>query len=318
MSLCISSVGVCHGRASKPLLTSKNTKRSARRSRLRQLTSSVRVSQVRHEGYLGDVIILKTCCATAEEFNIYMHYVRKLGFEETPDYDFLRELFTKVLRSLGEEDDGIYDWMLLNNGKGWETLPVSASQTHNVSFLVKLTTNLASSSPCRRTSHNTCLASTDEIVATETTGIAAHASLSSPIHPSLSSHLQHVSGQADTIQLRVVHPANMSACSRSLLQVGGLLSNVSTASLNVTKGRVLSLPETHHLIPTLYPTRRTVTVILNTKGRRHCNRRPMAMVTRRIARLLCRRRPITSMVSQRLRRDRAGSVPTVISHGHIR
>ncbi|KAI0687653.1 kinase-like domain-containing protein, partial [Cytidiella melzeri] len=58
-----------------------------------------------------------------EEFNIYMHYVRKLGFEETPDYDFLRELFGKVLRSLGEEDDGVYDWMLLNNGKGWETLP---------------------------------------------------------------------------------------------------------------------------------------------------------------------------------------------------
>ena len=54
-----------------------------------------------------------------------MHYVRKLGFEETPDYDFLRELFTKVLRSLGEEDDGVYDWMLLNNGKGWESLPVS-------------------------------------------------------------------------------------------------------------------------------------------------------------------------------------------------
>ena len=55
-----------------------------------------------------------------------MHYVRKLGFEETPDYDFLRELFTKVLRSLGDEEDGVYDWMLLNNGKGWETLPVRA------------------------------------------------------------------------------------------------------------------------------------------------------------------------------------------------
>ncbi|KAI0346171.1 kinase-like protein [Trametopsis cervina] len=63
------------------------------------------------------------CEGFPEEFNIYMHYVRKLGFEETPDYDFLRELFTKVLRSLGEEDDGVYDWMLLNGGRGWETLP---------------------------------------------------------------------------------------------------------------------------------------------------------------------------------------------------
>jgi hypothetical protein len=55
-----------------------------------------------------------------EEFAIYMNYVRKLGFEETPDYDFLRELFTKVLKTLGEPDDGVFDWMLLNGGKGWE------------------------------------------------------------------------------------------------------------------------------------------------------------------------------------------------------
>jgi casein kinase 1 len=43
-----------------------------------------------------------------------------LGFEETPDYDFLRELFNKVLRRMGDSDDGVYDWMLLNNGKGTE------------------------------------------------------------------------------------------------------------------------------------------------------------------------------------------------------
>lgn len=46
--------------------------------------------------------------------------MRKLGFEETPDYDFLRELFSKVLKNSGEAEDGVYDWMLLNNGKGWE------------------------------------------------------------------------------------------------------------------------------------------------------------------------------------------------------
>ncbi|GAA5917150.1 hypothetical protein JCM8208_004850, partial [Rhodotorula glutinis] len=56
----------------------------------------------------------------AEEFAIYLNYVRKLGFEETPDYDFLRELFSKVLKNSGEAEDGVYDWMLLNNGKGWE------------------------------------------------------------------------------------------------------------------------------------------------------------------------------------------------------
>ena len=49
-----------------------------------------------------------------EEFGIYLNYVRKLGFEETPDYDFLRELFAKVLKNNGENEDGVYDWNLLN------------------------------------------------------------------------------------------------------------------------------------------------------------------------------------------------------------
>lgn len=55
-----------------------------------------------------------------EEFAIYMQYVRKLGFEESPDYEFLRELFDKAIQRNGETDDGVYDWMLLNGGKGYE------------------------------------------------------------------------------------------------------------------------------------------------------------------------------------------------------
>ena len=46
-----------------------------------------------------------------------MNYVRKLGFEEQPDYDFLRDLFTKVLKTLHETEDNTFDWTLL---KGWE------------------------------------------------------------------------------------------------------------------------------------------------------------------------------------------------------
>ncbi|OBZ72585.1 Casein kinase I 1 [Grifola frondosa] len=64
--------------------------------------------------------IEELCEGFPEEFAIYMNYVRKLGFEETPDYDFLRELFSKVLKTLGEPEDGVFDWMLLNGGKGWE------------------------------------------------------------------------------------------------------------------------------------------------------------------------------------------------------
>lgn len=56
----------------------------------------------------------------SEEFGIYLNYVRKLGFEEAPDYDFLRELFSKVIKSNGDVDDGVFDWNLLN---GWFTHP---------------------------------------------------------------------------------------------------------------------------------------------------------------------------------------------------
>jgi len=50
----------------------------------------------------------------SEEFAIYLNYVRKLGFEEAPDYDFLRELFAKVMKNNGDAEDGVFDWNQLN------------------------------------------------------------------------------------------------------------------------------------------------------------------------------------------------------------
>jgi len=64
--------------------------------------------------------IKELCEGYPEEFGIYLNYVRKLGFEETPDYDFLRELFTKVIRNNGDIEDDVFDWNLLHDGKGWE------------------------------------------------------------------------------------------------------------------------------------------------------------------------------------------------------
>jgi casein kinase 1 len=57
-------------------------------------------------------------------------YVRNLGFEDTPDYDYLRDLFTQALKNSGEVEDGEYDWMKLNNGRGWEYKAYS-SQHHS-------------------------------------------------------------------------------------------------------------------------------------------------------------------------------------------
>ncbi|KAF7792983.1 hypothetical protein EIP86_004088 [Pleurotus ostreatoroseus] len=69
--------------------------------------------------------IKELCEGFPEEFGIYLNYVRKLGFEETPDYEFLRELFAKVMKNNGDVEDGVYDWNLLNGGKGWEATVVS-------------------------------------------------------------------------------------------------------------------------------------------------------------------------------------------------
>lgn len=56
--------------------------------------------------------------------------MRNLGFEDTPDYDYLRELFTQALKNTGEVEDGEYDWMKINNGKGWEAMKHSSQHLH--------------------------------------------------------------------------------------------------------------------------------------------------------------------------------------------
>lgn len=63
-----------------------------------------------------------------EEFTKYLTYVRNLGFEDTPDYDYLRDLLTQALKNAGEVEDGEYDWMKLNNGRGWEYKSYSSQQ----------------------------------------------------------------------------------------------------------------------------------------------------------------------------------------------
>jgi casein kinase 1 len=70
------------------------------------------------------------CDGYPEEFNKYLTYVRNLGFEDTPDYDYLRDLFTQALKNTGEVEDGEYDWMTINNGRGWESVKGYPGQHH--------------------------------------------------------------------------------------------------------------------------------------------------------------------------------------------
>lgn len=42
----------------------------------------------------------------------YMSYCRRLGFEENPDYAYLKSLFEQFMKDMSYEDDGVYEWTL--------------------------------------------------------------------------------------------------------------------------------------------------------------------------------------------------------------
>ena len=50
------------------------------------------------------------CKNFPQEFLKYVDYTKNLEYEETPDYDMLRQLFLDVVSNLKEKMDYIYDW----------------------------------------------------------------------------------------------------------------------------------------------------------------------------------------------------------------
>lgn len=60
-----------------------------------------------------------------EELATYLRYVRRLDFFETPDYDYLRKLFSDLCERKGYVDDGEFDW----TGRNMST-PVGSLQAN--------------------------------------------------------------------------------------------------------------------------------------------------------------------------------------------
>lgn len=47
-----------------------------------------------------------------EEFIFYFKYVRELQFDEKPDYQYLRDLFKKLLSRNDLYNDFVFDWCI--------------------------------------------------------------------------------------------------------------------------------------------------------------------------------------------------------------
>ena len=76
------------------------------------------------------------CKECHEEFHMYIHYCRGLGFDENPDYEYLRKLFKNLFYRLGHQYDWKFDWTLeaLQNTElkerrsSWNTGPFDGSE----------------------------------------------------------------------------------------------------------------------------------------------------------------------------------------------
>ena len=47
------------------------------------------------------------------EFAMYLNYCRSLEFEESPDYNYLRQLFRELFKRHNVEYDYMFDWRIL-------------------------------------------------------------------------------------------------------------------------------------------------------------------------------------------------------------
>lgn len=72
------------------------------------------------------------CKGYPAEFAMYLKYCRQLGFEEAPNYVYLRQLFRILFRTLNHQYDYVFDWTLLKQ-KASNQSSISSSVNPNPS-----------------------------------------------------------------------------------------------------------------------------------------------------------------------------------------
>ena len=69
-----------------------------------------RICEIKKATRLEDI-----CIDLPKEIYNFCLYVRKLEFEENPDYGYMRDLFNKILKNMGFENDRIFSWIQEKN-----------------------------------------------------------------------------------------------------------------------------------------------------------------------------------------------------------
>lgn len=60
------------------------------------------------------------CEGLPQELCTYLEYTRNLGFDEQPDYRYLRWLFQNLFRKENLENDGCFDWTVVKGRPKWQ------------------------------------------------------------------------------------------------------------------------------------------------------------------------------------------------------
>jgi hypothetical protein len=68
------------------------------------------------------------CRGLPQEFVVYLNYARSLGFDDEPDYDYLRNLFRYLFIREGFQKDYVFDWIWRNQNE--KSLAQSNTQAH--------------------------------------------------------------------------------------------------------------------------------------------------------------------------------------------
>lgn len=71
------------------------------------------------------------CEGYPEEMATYLRHVRRLDFFETPDYEYLRNLFTSLFKRKGFADDGEFDWTGKTMGTSVGSLISTSHEIHS-------------------------------------------------------------------------------------------------------------------------------------------------------------------------------------------